>query len=325
MFTVLKPGLETSIQDYPGRLGFRNQGFPVSGPMDSWSFRLANLLVGNDAGAAALECQYMGPTIEFTQSGLVAISGADMQATLDGQVFPLWQSVYVQAGQVLEMKFAICGVRAYIAFSGGIDSPSWLGSQSTFHKAGVGGIEGHALKVGQKIATHQVELTESLAGKSILESARPDLKDSKHWNINVVLGPNDDWLDDEGIKTFLSADWKLSSKSDRTGFRLDGPDMTFSHKAYNKPPEHGSEPSNIIDQGYPVGAINLAGQVPIILVSDGPTMGGFINPFTVPTSDFWKLAQASPAAILNFTAISVDEAQKNGADIDEICTINSII
>src|SRR5687767_15264709 len=98
MLDVIKPGLETSVQDYPGRIGFWNQGFPPSGPMDSWSFRLANLLVGNDVGAAGLECQYMGPTLKFQRDGVIAVTGADMQAKLDGQPVPLWESVSVKAG-----------------------------------------------------------------------------------------------------------------------------------------------------------------------------------------------------------------------------------
>jgi len=325
MFTVIKPGLETSVQDYPGRIGFRNQGFPPSGPMDSWSFRLANLLVGNEPGAAALECQYMGPTLRFSSAAIIAITGADMQATLDGETVPLWQSLYVQPGQALEMKFARHGIRAYIAFAGGIDSPPWLGSQSTFNKAGVGGIEGHALKEGQEVKLHAVEIDKTMAGRSVIESARPELGDGKHWNIQVVLGPNDDWLDERGIDTFLTSNWKLSGKSDRTGFRLEGPELTFSQKAIHKAPEHGSEPSNIIDQGYPVGGINLAGETLIILVNDGPSMGGFINPFTVPMSEFWKLGQAKPGAIFNFTAISVDEAQQQGRAIDALCNTKNII
>ena len=103
MFEVVQPGLETSIQDYPGRIGFWNQGFPPSGPMDSWSFRLANLLVGNEAGAAGLECQYMGPTLKFRRDGVIAVTGADMQPKLDGQPMPMWESVAVKAGQTLAL------------------------------------------------------------------------------------------------------------------------------------------------------------------------------------------------------------------------------
>jgi len=112
MLEVVQPGLETSIQDYPGRIGFWNQGFPPSGPMDSWSFRLANLLVGNEAGAAGLECQYMGPTLKFRRDGVIAVTGADMQPKLDGQPVPMWESVAVKAGQTLALGPAKLGTRA---------------------------------------------------------------------------------------------------------------------------------------------------------------------------------------------------------------------
>src|SRR5581483_8355534 len=115
MLDVIKPGLETSIQDYPGRIGYWNQGFPPSGPMDSWSFRLANLLVGNEPGAAGLECQFMGPTIRFHEPAVIAVTGADMQPKLDGQPVPMWESVAVKAGQILALSFAKVGARAYIA------------------------------------------------------------------------------------------------------------------------------------------------------------------------------------------------------------------
>ncbi len=275
MFEVIVPGLETSIQDYPGRIGFWNQGFPPSGPMDSWSFRLANLLVGNDVGAAGLEVQYMGPTLKFQRDGVIAVTGADMQPKLDGQPVPLWESVAVKAGQTLALTSSKVGVRCYIAIAGGIDTPPWLGSRSTFHKAGVGGMQGRALQKGQVVPVAPAKGT---PGRKAKPDCRPVFATDKIWTIEVVAGPNDDWVDAEGHKRFLSTDWKLSSKSDRTGFRLEGPQWTFTEKAHKKAPEHGQEPSNIIDQGYPLGAINLAGQTPIILVNDGPSMGGFINP-----------------------------------------------
>lgn len=309
MFTVIKTGLETSVQDLPGRIGFRNQGFPPSGPMDTWSFRLANRLVGNDIGMAALECQYIGPSLQFDRDALIAITGADMMAKLDDLPMPMWTCVHVKAGQMLEMSFATRGVRAYIALGGGIDSAPWLGSQSTFHKAGVGGIAGHAIKRGQQINWRAREIDISLIHRKVNDKALPDINNDKIKYVNLVAGPNDDWLDEGGKSQFLNAPWKLSGKSDRTGFRLEGPAITFAHKAHHKSPENGSEPSNIIDQGYPVGAINLAGQTPIILVNDGPSMGGFINPYTVPSCEFWKLAQAKPGTQLYFNEISVQRAQ----------------
>lgn len=321
MFEVIQPGLETSIQDYPGRYGYWNQGFPPSGPMDSWSFRLANLLVGNEAGAAGLECQYMGPTLKFQREGVIALAGADMQAKLDGQPLPLWESVAVKPGQTLAMGPAKLGVRAYVAIAGGIDTPAWLGSRSTFHKAGVGGMEGHALKPKQVVP---VAKGKGAPGKKTKPEARPKFSTDKRWEVEVVPGPNDDWIDQAGQERFLGSDWKLSSKSDRTGFRLDGPQWSFTEKAYKKAPENGAEPSNIIDQGYPMGAINLAGQTPIILVNDGPSMGGFINPYTVPTCAFWKLGQSKPGEIYRFKAISVDEAQAIRKRINALCTMASI-
>ena len=321
MFEVIQPGLETSIQDYPGRYGYWNQGFPPSGPMDSWSFRLANLLVGNEAGAAGLECQYMGPTLKFQRDGVIALTGADMQAKLDGQPLPLWESVAVKPGQTLAMGPAKLGVRGYVAIAGGVDTPAWLGSRSTFHKAGVGGMEGHALKPKQVVPVARAKGT---PGKKAKPDARPQFSTNKRWEIEVVPGPNDDWIDKAGQERFLGSDWKLSSKSDRTGFRLEGPQWSFTEKAYKKAPENGAEPSNIIDQGYPMGAINLAGQTPIILVNDGPSMGGFINPYTVPTCAFWKLGQSKPGEIYRFKAISVDEAQAIRKKINTVCTMASI-
>lgn len=321
MIEVVKAGLETSVQDWPGRIGFWNQGFPPSGPMDSWSFRLANVLVGNAPGAAALEAQYMGPTLRFTADTVIAVTGADMQPKLDDVPLPMWESVAVRAGQVLAMSFAKRGTRSYVAVAGGIATEPWLGSRSTFHKAGVGGMGGNAIKEGQSIP---VAAAPGMPGRRVPETARPPIVTDRRWEIEVVAGPNDDWIDAAGHERFLTADWKLSAKSDRTGFRLEGPEWTFTKKATDKAPEHGALPSNIIDQGYPLGAINLAGQTPIILVNDGPSMGGFINPYTVPQAAFWKLGQSKPGDIYTFKSVSVEEAQAMARRLKEICSEASL-
>ena len=122
MIKVVKKGLETSVQDYPGRIGALNQGFPPSGPMDSWSFRLANVLVQNDPGAPALECQFMGPTLKFQKDTVIAVTGADMSPKIDGKIIPLWESIEIKKDQILEMSYATVGARSYIAFSGGINT-----------------------------------------------------------------------------------------------------------------------------------------------------------------------------------------------------------
>jgi urea carboxylase len=315
MLEIVKPGLETSVQDYPGRIGYWAQGFPPSGPMDSWSFRLANRLVGNPPGAAAVECQFLGPTIRFRNETLVAITGAEMDPRLDGEPVPMWETVGVRAGQELALTFARAGARAYIAIAGGIDTPLWLRSRSTFHKAGVGGMGGHAVKAGQVVPVGAAPQRVSLR---VPEARRPPISRDKRWVIEAVRGPNDDWIDDASHERFATTEWKLSGKSDRTGFRLEGPEWTFTAKALNKAPEHGSEPSNIIDQGYPLGAVNLSGQTPIILVHDGPSMGGFICPYTIASAAFWKLGQSKPGDVYRMKVITVAEAQALRRELDRL-------
>lgn len=321
MLEVIKPGLETSIQDWPGRYGYLNVGFPWSGPMDSWSFRLANCLVGNPPGYGALECQFIGPTLKFQRSTVIALTGADMQAKLDGNPVPLWESIAVAAGQTLAFGSARLGARGYLAVAGGICNEAFFGSRATFHKGGLGGMAGHAIKVGQVIP---IGAGSGTAGRTVKIAARPLIATDKRWQIEVVRGPNDDWIDEAGHARFLNTDWKLSAKSDRGGFRLEGPEWSFTARATNKLPEHGSDPANIVDHGYPVGAINLAGQTPIILVSDGPSGGGFINPYTVPQCAFWKLGQSKPSETYRFQVISVGDAQARAREMAARCTPHSL-
>jgi urea carboxylase len=321
MLEVIKSGLETSIQDWPGRYGYLDVGFPWSGPMDSWSFRLGNVLVGNDPGDAGLECQFIGPTLRFQGNAVIALTGADMQPKLDGEAVPLWESIAVRAGQTLEMAFATLGSRGYLAISGGIRNESFYGSRATFHKGGLGGMDGHAIQEGQVIPTADGY---GQGGRIVKADARPPISTDKRWEIEVVAGPNDDWIDEAGQERFLTTDWKLSAKSDRSGFRLDGPDWTFTKKAYDKLPENGSDPANIVDHGYAPGVINLTGQTPIILVNDGPSGGGFINPYTVPQCAFWKLGQSKPSEIYRFRLVSVSEAQDMARQITTICSEQSI-
>ena len=322
MIEVIKPGLETSVQDLPGRLGYWEQGFPPSGPMDHWSFRLANLLVGNAAEAPALECQFLGPTLKAEADTVVAVTGADMEAAIDGEPIAMWEGVTLRAGQVLSLGAARRGARAYVAFAGGIDCPEVLGSRSTFHQAGLGGIDGHALKEGQRFRLNPAS---GQPGLKVKEACRPAITGESVWEIEVVAGPNDDWIDADGHARFLSSDWKLQARSSRTGFRLTGPGWSFTEKATRKRPEHGQDPSNVLDHGYPFGAVNLCGQTPIILVNDSPSTGGFINPYTVCTAAFCKLGQSLPGDVYRFRAISVEEAQRLRREIDRLCTADSLI
>jgi urea carboxylase len=283
---------------------------------------MANLLVGNPAGAAALECQYLGPTLTFLHDGVIAVTGADMQPQLDGVPLPMWRSIRVGEGQTLSLGAARVGARSYVAVAGGIANPPMLGSRSTFNKAGVGGIDGHAIKAGQVLPVGEAPGAIEL---EVPPEARPSIGAQRSWSVEVCAGPNDDWIDAAGQERFLATPWTLSAKSDRTGFRLEGPQWTFTRKAYEKSRDHGSLPSNIIDHGYPLGAINLAGQTPIILVNDGPSMGGFINPYTVPSIGFWKLGQARPGDKLNFRLVSVEEAQDMAERLTALCVAETLV
>lgn len=320
---VLKPGLETTVQDHPGRLGMLRDGVPPSGPLDDWSFRLANLLVGNASGAAALECQLVGPTLRFEQPALIAVCGGDLSAKLDSMSVPMWTSVQVEAGQVLSLGGALLGARAYIAVAGAIDVPVVMGSRSTYVTASLGGVEGRPLAAGQAIPVGR-RSSAARPGRSVPADRRPPFSNAKTHRISVVPGPKRDWITAAGCQQFYETPWKLTSRSNRVGFRIMGKQIEFSRLAYEKDPENGDHPSNIIDIGYPIGGINWAGETPIILMHDCITLGGFIVPFTVPSSELWKLAQARPGELLYFVPVSVEEAQHARRLIDEACSQVSI-
>jgi urea carboxylase len=187
--------------------------------------------------------------------------------------------------------------------------------------AGIGGLDGYALKAGQSLPVGEAAAPPL---QRVRLDRRPEIGPRKQWQIEAVRGPNDDWIEEAGHERFFASDWKLSAKSNRTGFRLSGPEWIFAKKAFDKRPEHGQHPSNILDHGYPLGAINLAGQTPIILVNDGPSAGGFINPYTVPTAAFWKLGQSRPGDIYRFRDVGVKEAQALRRELDSRCDRRSL-
>jgi biotin-dependent carboxylase-like uncharacterized protein len=328
MLDIVKPGLETTVQELPGRIGHWEQGFPPSGPADAWSFRLANLLVGNDRDTAALEWQFVGPTVRFHRDGAIALTGADMAAKLDDTPAPMWETLNVRAGQVLTCGAARTGARGYIAVSGGITTEPVLGSRATFHMAAIGGTGNGALKKDDRVPLG--EPTTPFKRLRVAESARPPIDPALRISatskcVAAMLGPNDAWLDPHAINMFFESEWTVQARSNRTGLRLTGPEFTFSERAYSKRPEHGQEPSNILDHGYPVGGISVAGQTAIVLIHDAPSAGGFIIPFTVPRCDLWRLGQARPNEILHFRRVTMSEANAERRRMDALCTPTALI
>jgi biotin-dependent carboxylase-like uncharacterized protein len=328
MLEIVKPGLETTVQELPGRIGYWEQGFPPSGPADAWSFRLANLLVGNDRDTAALEWQFIGPTVRFHRDCVIALTGADMAAKLDDAPAAMWETLKVRKGQVLTCGAARTGARGYVAISGGVATEQVLGSRATFHMAGIGGMSNGALKKDERVPLGEAMRAVTL--RRVADHARPPIDPAARTSVEskcvaAMLGPNDAWLDARAIDLFFDSEWTVQARSNRTGLRLSGPEFTFSERAHSKRPEHGQEPSNILDHGYPVGGISVAGQTPIVLIHDAPSAGGFIIPFTVPRCDLWRLGQARPNELLRFRRVTMDEANRERRRADELCTPNALV
>lgn len=298
---IVQPGLQTTVQDYPGRIGLWRVGIPPSGPMDSLSFRLANLLVGNPPGTAALEVQFTGPKLAFDAATSIALTGPESEATIDGERVPFWRTLRVGCGQVMQCRYVQGGARIYIAVAGGIEREPAFGSRATFPQSGIGG---GALKAGDLLGI--AESSAEAPIRWVPPDRRPDYPDAI--DVEVTSGPHFDWLSGEGQRILLTSPWKVTGRSDRTGIRLDGPRLDFAERALRKPPEHGTEPSNVINTGYPVGGVNLCGDTPIILPVDGPSMGGFITPIVVASAALRKVGQARPGQILRFRLVPVAAA-----------------
>jgi urea carboxylase len=295
---VIEPGVQTTVQDYPGRLGYWHVGVPPSGPMDDLAFRAANQLAGNDEQAAGLEIAVMGPTLRFASDAMIGVTGADFDARLNGVRVARWRAVGVAAGSLLEFGSApATGSRAYLAIAGGIDVPEYLGSKSTFILGRFGGHAGRALRAGDVLHLGDE------SGKTGQE-ARPT-EYTNEWEIGVVYGPHGapDFFTPADIEMFFSTAWKVHYNSDRTGVRLIGPKPTWARKDGG---EAGLHPSNIHDNAYAVGTVDFTGDMPVILGPDGPSLGGFVCPATIRHDELWKMGQLRPGDLVRFRCDSQD-------------------
>ncbi|WP_327427424.1 5-oxoprolinase/urea amidolyase family protein [Streptomyces sp. NBC_01236] len=298
---VVSGGTLTTVQDWPGRTGYWQVGVPPCGPMDDLSFRLGNRALGNHEGAPGLECTLQGPSLRFTHTTTVCVTGAPAPVTVDGTAVEQWEPVTVPAGAVLEVGApAEHGLRTYVLFAGGgLDVPAFLGSASTFTLGRFGGHGGRTLRTGDVL--HGGSATEH--GAPVPIGDRPVF--SATWRVGALEGPHaaPEFFTEDDIHDFYAADWKVHFNSARTGVRLVGPKPRWARTDGG---EAGLHPSNIHDTPYSVGAVDYTGDMPVLLGPDGPSLGGFVCPATVVSTERWKLGQFRPGDTVRFAPLADD-------------------
>ncbi|OEH93002.1 biotin-dependent carboxyltransferase family protein [Bacillus solimangrovi] len=295
IFNVIKPGLLSTIQDV-GRLSYQEYGISQAGAMDQYSLQVGNILVGNDRNAAALEITMSGPKLEVLSNAIIAITGADLSPTLNGEKVQTWRSFEVEKGQILEFGKPLSGIRAYICVNGGIDVPEILNSRSTYLKANLGGMGGRELCSGDIIQVYP-------SNKVVVSGRMPHYELIPTYEHSIVLhvieGPHVDYFTEEGIKTFFQSEYTVTQKADRMGYRLKGDIITHVDQA------------DILSDAIPFGAIQVpANGQPILLMADRQTTGGYSRIGTVISVDIPIAAQLQAGDVVRFKRISIDKAQR---------------
>ncbi|CAB3390275.1 biotin-dependent carboxyltransferase family protein [Kyrpidia spormannii] len=304
MIRVVKPGLSTTVQDL-GRPGYYSIGLPPSGALDKYSHTVANLLVGNDPAAATLEVTYLGPELEFRADLRFAVCGADMPAFLNGQPIPLWTAVAARSGDVLSFGMLQKGARSYIAVEGGIGVPPVMGSRSTYALCGIGGHEGRALKAGDMLEKGDLQTRAPREGVAVPEKWRPNFAGAAE--LHVVPGLYVHRLTEESKQEFFAAEWTVTPEANRVGYRYKGIRLQFVDRP--QPFGAGSNPSNVVDCGYPIGSIQVPdGVEPIVLLNDAVTGGGYATIGTVISADLDRIAQTRTNQKAKFVEIDLAEA-----------------
>ncbi len=311
---VLQPGLQTTLQDWPGRVGYWDVGVPPSGPMDFYAHRLANRLLGNEEQAATLEITLAGPSLKFNAATTIVIAGADLQPHHNDTAAPLWQTISILPGDLLSFGGASGGgSRCYLAVKGGFDAPEYLGSKSTFTLGRFGGHGGRALQVGDVLQL-AAESDAPVSARSLPATVRPAY--TRHWRIDVMYGPYGapDYFTADDIQMFFATDWEVHYNSSRTGIRLIGPKPQWARPDGD---EAGLHPSNIHDCAYAIGTVDFTGDMPVILAMDGPSLGGFVCPATIISADLWKMGQLKAGDKVRFNPVTAQYADRRRQDIDQ--------
>jgi urea carboxylase len=304
---VLDAGTQTTVQDYPGRVGYWDVGVPPSGPFDSLALRLGNRLLGNEAEAPGLEMTLTGAMLRFRAATQLVLAGADMGATLDGVPLARWQVIDVPDGATLACGAVRgAGARGYLCVRGGFDVPPYLGSASTFTLGRFGGHAGRVLRVGDVLHAKAVE-TPAPTQAALPQALVPDY--GNEWCFRVIYGPHGapDFFTPEDMQQFFATAWEVHYNSSRTGVRLIGPKPRWARSDGG---EAGLHPSNIHDNAYAIGAVDFTGDMPVILGPDGPSLGGFVCPATIIKADLWQLGQLRAGDRLRFEPVSDESAEE---------------
>ncbi len=311
---VQSGGLATSVQDHPGRQGYWDVGVPPSGPMDALSFRMGNHLLGNSPDAAGLEITAQGPVLLFRRAARICLTGAALEASIDGLAVEPSSPLLIRAGQTLKLgRVRGPGMRAYLLFAGGIDVPVYLNSRSTFTLGRFGGHAGRTLAAGDVLRLCAPRDGPMPAGFSA--ASRPRLTHA--WTLRVLYGPQGapDFFAPEDIDLLQSVTWKVHYNSSRTGVRLIGPRPRWARRDGG---EAGLHPSNIHDNAYAIGSVDFTGDMPIILGPDGPSLGGFVCPLVVIQADLWKVGQLAPGDTVCFAMVSDTQAHEAEAAMEAL-------
>jgi biotin-dependent carboxylase-like uncharacterized protein len=317
-------GIQTLVEDWPGRVGYYKYGYAISGAADHYAHRMANLLVGNPITEATLEIAGGLFEAEFKHDTVIAVTGADMNPEINSKTISLWKSIRVNNGDVIKFNVSKgVGFRAYIAFAGGINVPVFFGSKSTCIWGAYGGFQGRALRKGDtlQIGKLQEKQLEKLEGRYIKPRFIPNYENT--WKVRMLPGPTaaPDYVTEKGYEKIYSTIFKIDRNSDRSGYRLITPKEIFPQEWARKTGGvAGLHPSNLVDMGYPIpGGLNVTGDMIIILGPDGPCGGGFTIIGTVIYYDVWKVFQAIPAKdYIKFEYVDIDEAEKLRKEQDEI-------
>lgn len=293
-----RAGALTTVQDL-GRWGHQALGIPVSGAMDAPALTRGNLLIGNPTGAAAVEVTVMGPMIRFVGEGCITVVGGDLTPKLNGASLPMWTSVAVKDGDRLSFGGPRgSGCRAYICVGGGINVPPVMGSRSTYMKAKIGGLKGRKLKDGDTLSVGTPwSLWRNITGTACPAELLPNYG---NFPLRVVLGPQDSYVTSEGLKTFFETEYIISTSADRMGYRLESDRII----------EHVKGP-DIISDGIPMGAVQVPGAgLPIVMMADRQTTGGYVKIAVLHALDVARLAQKMPGEKVRFASLTQDEGIK---------------